>query len=510
MRRHTEAVLLLMTATFTLFCAEALAEEDAAGDPAPGTKATGEDVEPPIEPSVPDPGPALAPGGTSLSEPDEPAPAEEVEEEGVDMDDVGEEEIEEEVIASASASGQVIQHGNIVYSAMGAVGLAVIDVSTPLDPRVIRTIPVEGGVKALQIVDETLVVILEDFTTMPFDISDPASPVPQGKGPGQPSEPAPAPLEGKVGKVKKGWVILDIGREDGVEPGMKFAIYGSESGIYPRAVVTIAEVTDHNASAPLPPRGDAAKGDRAVKTSLTWRSKYWMSPFPEPGYFKMALDFKPIIGVEQGAGSWGFISELELMYKFKAPAELALVLRPGGFAMGDTRRKGGVFEFGAMGGVNHRFIAYTWGVGGHLSVYNEERHVLLLNKIRMGNADGFHVEFFLTWVVPGREGEGMQRILPTTSTFTIDIPIRPKLSLYLQMGGGNLALLADDDEGSGWANFIIGVRSFLRGAGGSGTLILTTGAGLGYVWDHNPRDETPAEGGATWGPLIHLGLDWRP
>jgi len=56
----------------------------------------------------------------------------------------------------------------------------------------------------------------------------------------------------------------------------------------------------------------------------------------------------------------------------------------------------------------------------------------------------------------------------------------------------------------------MGLRTFVRGGGGSGTVQLLTGMGVGYVWDQTSRDEDEEQrGGSAWGLLLHLGLDWK-
>jgi hypothetical protein len=101
------------------------------------------------------------------------------------------------------------------------------------------------------------------------------------------------------------------------------------------------------------------------------------------------------------------------------------------------------------------------------------------------------------------------KVLPNTALMTMDVPIQPKLNLFVELGGGNLALDSDEDRGSGWANFIMGLRTYLKGSGGRGTLILTTGMGLAYVWDQTSLTEFEPEGGSAWGMLLDLGLEWR-
>jgi hypothetical protein len=510
--KHTQAAIVLALA---LLSPPALAQDEPSGGKESeegGSVEVEEKPEPSPEPGEgpaeapekgPEEGPALAPGEI-------PAPG------------AGEEEAE--VSEGIQASGQSVQRGEILFSSMGAAGLAVIDVSDPASPVVLQTLTTKSPVKVLQLMDDTLLVILDDFTVIPLDVSDPRKPVPKGAAPGAPAwgppagagpaeagpppEPPAPPIEGKVLKADKGWVVLNVGKNDGVKAGMRFAIYGSESSKHPRAIVTIAKVTPNFSSAPLPPRGDAVKGDSASRTDATWKMKHWFSPHPEPGYLKLRLDFKPIVGAGEGAGTWGFLSNLELAYKFKAPGEIAFVMVPAGYGHSNVG-KGAVFEMGAMGGVNWRYIGYTWGVGAHLSKAMKDHRAILLNKLRLGNDDGFHLEFFMTWAVPSDDRNTMQKVLPDTTIFTIDVPVRPKLNLYFELGGGNFATRDRDDEGSGWANFVLGVRTFLMGAGGSGTLILSTGMGLGYVWDQSPDDAVEEVGGSTWGMLLHLGLEWR-
>jgi len=412
-----------------------------------------------------------------------------------------------------------VRKGDVLYSSMGAAGLAVVDVSDPTSPVVIATFPTPRPIKVVQLMDDTLLVILDDFSVMPLDITDPAHPVPAAAVPGGtvlpsgagPVEVVPPPepdIYGKVKKVSKGWVVLDVGSKDGVEIGMRFSIF-SPGKFQARAIVEVASLDESEARGPLPPRGAAKVGDEAHETTNVWTTKHFMNPQPDLGWFHVAIDLKPIIGADRGAGEIGFLAGLRAGYQFKAPAEVEAILSPAGFGR-SSAGNGGVFDFGVMGGVSVAMVAYTWGIGGHFSIALGERSLLLLNKLRIGSSDGFHFEFFLGWIVPSPRDDGIEKVLPTSASMRMFVPIQSKLDLYVELGGCNLSAEDPERRGSGWASFLMGLRTFVRGGGGSGTVQLLTGMGVGYVWDQTSRDEDEEQrGGSAWGLLLHLGLDWK-
>jgi hypothetical protein len=99
--------------------------------------------------------------------------------------------------------------------------------------------------------------------------------------------------------------------------------------------------------------------------------------------------------------------------------------------------------------------------------------------------------------------------MPASGVLTLDVPVSPRLGLYAELGGGNLALAELSARGSGYANFTAGLRTLVKGRSGPDSVILSTGLGLGYVWARTPFNRFTQEGGFTHGLLVHLGIDWK-
>lgn len=404
---------------------------------------------------------------------------------------------------------------DVLMVAVPEMGIRVVDLADPANPEVLAVLAPGAEVTGLHMVSSTLVAVLADYSVLTWDVSDPRMPVmlggdSTGGGDGQQGDSwgqfeDVVSIEGTVLSVEHGWVVIDVGQEQGVVPGMRFEVlteYKKGKGI-----VTIHSVEDETASGPLPYRATAREGDEVVSTCKTWAAKKWM--FDGSGgesHTQISLHMAPILGTGRGRDSWGFIGSFQVSHVFEKPAKLSFLLAP--VALGHSSSGvGAVFEFGAMAGLSTRYVELMLGAGGHLSAVLEDNHALILNSIRLGAIHSFHMKFLFTWIIPAPT-----KFLPTTTTFTVDVPVAPRLNLYAQIGGGNLTHYLGND-GTGWASFLLGARLFIRGTGGPGTVILSTAFGHGYAWDQRCEDDAGNDiacvGGSTWGPLVSMGLDWR-
>ena len=310
----------------------------------------------------------------------------------------------------------------------------------------------------------------------------------------------------KKGVDVDGWVVLDLGSTDGVEPGTRFAIReaGAATWITPHAVVVVSHVEEETCSGPLPFKGFANPGDRAVKVKKPWRVKHWLvAPTPVP-YTRLALEIRPIIGTGRGHGGGGFISHLELYHQFEKPWGIGFLMSPAGLGVSDAGA-GALFELGAVGGYSGRYFGIELGAGAHLSAGLQDHGFLIITRARLGPANGVHGKLRLS-IIPDSTWW-----MPSTASAALFLPIRQHIDLYFEFSGGNRSLV--EHGHTGWANIVGGMRAFLRGSGGPGTVILTAGVGHGYVWDEMCEDDEgrdiPCRGGSTMGPLLSLGAEWR-
>ncbi|MBW2261908.1 MAG: hypothetical protein JRG91_08050 [Deltaproteobacteria bacterium] len=405
------------------------------------------------------------------------------------------------------SGGQVVENGKVLYATMYGASFYVILMEKPDFPLLVRTVQAQDDVLGMQWKGGVLLVVLANHLIVPYDVSDPLRPV-AGLPTAVPEEIKLFGVRASVEKVDGGTVHLDAGEREGVTEGMLFVVFGDRRPLgSPRAIIEITHVDEHSSKGTLPPLGSAAVGDRVFEAEKTWSAGHWYLPDPEPGYLHVSIDLKPIIGLRGGAGTFGFLSGLGLDYQFKAPVKLGVVLNPAGYGRSDVG-SGAVFELGALLGLSSRLFGIRGGVGAHVSVGHGDHRLLLLGEIRLGNDEGFNLTLVMNWVVPSVYRDAM-KVLPSTTVAALNVPVTPRLSLYVEFGGGNLALGEEEARGSGWANFVGGLRFLARGQSGSGTLAVSTGLGFGYVWAQTPLNRFNQQGGHASGLLLHLGIDWK-
>ncbi len=402
-------------------------------------------------------------------------------------------------------SGQSVSLGEVTYTISKGAGVVVLDVSDPASPVVTEVLLPDHDVLAVQIAHGRLLLVLEGLVVRSFDLTDPLHPAEPGDAADEPEEPEPE-LKGSVVDVDAGWVVLDVGSTDGVEPGMRFSIRGPGEAfwIIPHAVVVISQVEGETCAGPLPFRGFAMSGDVAVKVEKPWKAKHWMVASTPAPYTRLAFELRPIIGVGGGHGSGGFISHLELFHQFEKPWGIGFVMSPAGLGV-SRAGVGALFDLGAVGGYSGRYFGIELGMGAHLSAGLQDNSFIILMRARFGPANGVHGNIRLS-IIPDSAW-----YMPSTASAALFFPIRPRLDVFFEFSGGNRSLV--EHGRTGWANILGGMRVFVKGSGGPGTFILSAGFGHGYVWDEMCEDdeghEMPCRGGSTMGLLASLGVEWR-
>ena len=405
------------------------------------------------------------------------------------------------------SGGQVIENGDVLYATMYGASFYVVHAEHPDFPQLVRTVKTQADVLGMERRGDELIVVLENHMFVPYDISDPLRPV-EGPATAVPEEIKLFGVRASVVEVQGEVVRLDAGEQEGVEEGMRFVIFGKRFPLgAPRAIVEITSVDGSSSSGTLPPLGSATVGDRAFEAEKDWSAKHWYVPDPEPGYLHVSIDMKPVIGLRTGAGTFGFLSALGLDYQFRIPVKLGVVVNPVGYGRSE-QGNGAVLELGALAGLSSRLLGIRAGAGAHVSAGHGEHRLLIMTELRLGSDESFSLLLVMNWVVPGVYLDELEA-LPSTTSVTLNVPVTPRLALYAEFGGGNLALAESDARGSGWANIVAGFRFLVRGHSGPGSIVVSTGAGYGYVWAQTPLNRFTQEGGFTSGLLLHAGVDWK-
>ncbi len=109
---------------------------------------------------------------------------------------------------------------------------------------------------------------------------------------------------------------------------------------------------------------------------------------------------------------------------------------------------------------------------------------LIVEVLRIGQLDGLNLAWQSTIA---STGSGFKL---RSAEATLNLPVSTRFSIFMDGGGGD-----------GFAFGDLGVRSYLGGVGGPGTVILSLGLGLGSIMDGAPETLT--------GPSLMLGLEFR-
>jgi hypothetical protein len=432
-----------------------------------------------------------------------------------------------------------VRQGTLGLVALGPAGLWVVDVTDPSSPVVTARIAEGKDVIGVFVsAERTLHVVAASYAIESFNLSNPRAPrpiafaagadglpAPVGAGTGLPAGPAPSPArepEGTVVQVAWGRAIVDRGAKDGLRIGNRLKILSQElvpkpnlatgqSEMVPSneavAVLEIEVLDDHRASAPLH-RGDRVRmGDRFVRTTEPPTERLFMAPRQDYTH-RLAATFRPII--ELGTLGLGSLSDLRYTYRFPFPLALEVGTTPLAFEVrrGDGPRQFPI-GFDATAFYDTDFFAVGLGAGGMVFPRREEvryepfpataptvsldkggTHFALTQAARLGNLDGLSVEVRNTFVyrrAPFDERAAFHWGSTMAHGF---VPLSRRLTLGLGGGGGD----------NGWGFGEIGVRTYFKGTGGAGTIIVPASLGFGGF--------TSGESDRV-GPLVTIGVELR-
>jgi hypothetical protein len=445
-------------------------------------------------------------------------------------------------LALPMAPRQLLLRGSQAYLAMGPAGLWVIDLSHPDAPAVLARFAEGHDVTGvLPGTGNTILAVEASWSVVPYDVTNPAAPAmtslgsfPSGSAPVvlTPSAPqAPAPVEkpkptapavitGFVSRVVQGAVVFDKGTEDGLLVGAHVEIFAQTPIDRPNpttgaiehtpsnesmAVMAVKSAQDHGAVADLN-RGDIVRvGDRFVVTNAPVTERLIWGKSPEYRQ-QVLLVLRPFL--ELNALGVGSISELRYSYHFEIPLTVELAVAPLGFELrGGSGTRAFPTQLGVTAYYDTDYFAVGLGIG--TSFYADlpstvapftpvvasqsiiSRAALFLNA-RLGSVDGLSLEVRNSSVV--REafvGDPMTFHWGSTQVAGY-IPLNRQLTLQLQGGGGD----------NGWAFGEAGIRTYFRGTGGAGTIIVPLCVGGGGFIGSNT-----ITGSA--GPLVSLGVELR-
>lgn len=438
----------------------------------------------------------------------------------------------------------VLQIGDTLFVACGPRGVLIYALasppsSPPASPRLVGRIAEGRNVIKLAANGESLLLVAADYSTLSFSLADPQKPTPTrlpgqswsgaasavaaGLPPGSSpyaAPPAAVPRSewAQVITVHGGWVTVRLHGAGSTQVGDRFIIRsqrrvrvsdptGTRSLFAPSnqamGMFVASHVEGDVASGPLPRGTIAHVGDLAEPT-LAPLSAPLVGPQLWYGMGRFYGTLRPILSIASPKsgdnGGFGMLNDFTLEYYFRVPLKLGVQLGPQGLIV--SNRTGLTTELRALLSFASSYFELGLEPGGELHLVGPSRMVLGY-MLRIGSLDGLNLIFRNSYVLDFSSGRVEVPLAIVNGE--INIPVAQRFNLYF-VGG------ASGSYGYG----MTGLKYYLRGGGGPGSLIVQGSVGGAWINDrclYNPdsTNTLQCQNGSVdgVGPALGLGIDAR-
>lgn len=376
------------------------------------------------------------------------------------------------VIDIGCAGRSALPVGTSLLVACGTAGVVEVDLSDPLSPRRVGTMPVDGDATGLFLHDGTAWVEIAHVDARPVSI--------ETLGPGAaPTTPGPAPQR--------------------------------EAGAPKRPIVTFRR------RAPAPAQEDRPASD------LPKESPSIVAP-PRRGDL-WEVSFLTGAFVAFGTLGVGQLGSASVAYRFESPIVLRAAIAPFGIAGPSTKTSftngfgappstssGGaitVFAAHLLVGLDTQFVEVGLGFGGATVNQNNAfaaggttpatGSVSIVEAARIGARDGLALNLETSAVTANSQFDLGYFVS------SIQIPVSEKAMLVVRGGGGRVGFAYGD----------LGVRVLVRGDGGKGTIALTGFAGGAAIMvnlcssNPDPPFASACNTSSLGGPSLGGAVEWK-
>ena len=394
----------------------------------------------------------------------------------------------------------LLRHGDALYAAPAAGGLVVIDAQVPTAPVVTARL-LDGQLVARigHLGERFLFLSLDDRSAIAFSVEDPLHPVEAHFAP--PEHAA----RGRVVGVHRGVVTIEGGTSVGFRVGdhvklLPLGELGSGTGedpTRPLAIVALTRVDDTQSTALLG-RGDTAEVGSVVEETGEDTSGAIVGPHTPPFHWRLAATARPFVALNDSTTTAGALMDGRVDYYFSnLPLRLEAGLAPLGLVVGGTEQHNPAiafldvafsttyFEFGLGAGFSSLANSSACTALAPCSGAQQLDAVAPVLVFRFGALDGLNLTGTYAPAWSGSRFDASRAI-----EAAVNIPLARRLTLYLEGGGG-----------TGFDYGEVGMRTYLFGLGGPGTLILSGGVGGAAITDG--ISEEPG------GVAVSLGIETR-
>lgn len=356
-------------------------------------------------------------------------------------------------------------------------------------------------------------------------------------------------LEGKVIEVTPGYAIINLGSKDGIEKGMRFEILSSElkktynlktksfemmPSLEQTAVSPVVQVSEDKCMIRIGRGNRAYVGDIALLTEKPL-SESLFTPSYEKDLQRVYGRIAPFIGVE--TLTIGTLMSLMYDYTFSFPLKIEAGISNAGILFSTDNTS--PFQIDVIPSYNTDLFEVGVGTGYSYSGHELQRNFLFMQKVRLGAIDGLsftmrnsfiYQEKHSSWSFVGadvasggvnKEGdpcdfgkEAEYEFAWNSLDMEISTPVSKSVNLFTHWAYSQ----------AGWFSGEIGIKNFVRGNGGDGTLIIPVSIGGAAVFDYKKRkshslvcnpETNKMEYEKEWdeegfgGPIVSIGIDYR-
>ncbi len=406
--------------------------------------------------------------------------------------------------------------GDLYYLACGESGLWVIRVQENLAGAKVPVLLYtrELGGKAIDIVEHRgqfwIRVVLTTLRPVGPAPTDPGVSVPTAptaprllenppKSPdevttdGQVSPGEMLPIEGRVRSVNDHRVVIDLNGDDGVSPGDRVEFFAEEDGSSTELIVgEVEEVNPLGATVRVGLNEIVAVGTK-VRATDREPTLSVASP-PRSGHrWAAGVFLRPFLGLDGGGG---MLSEAFVERRYEK-SRWMVAADPLAIGFGNTPAP---HELYGLASIDLRMFEIGLGLGSTTvfdpGPYPSGTGLLLMQRVRVGASDGFHVAARTSFAV------FYQELRFTAFRFALQIPASRRVALFLDLGGGA--------TGYGMGEF--GARVLMQGNGEAGSWFLRTSLGLAGTFRTTrvfDQDFISTENDSAAGPHLGIGFERR-
>ncbi len=321
---------------------------------------------------------------------------------------------------------------------------------------------------------------------------------------------APQPQAGLVKRVEDRFVVITLGRAEGVSHGDRIELSreyvdpDDDNGATSHEVLAVGVVTDafeHSARVRLGVNEDVPVGSVAIPTRAPTSSSLAGAPRAHD-YWSMGVAFRPFFALSRFGG--GALLSGWAGRHLGAPFHVQAFFDPLALAAVENDRSISVVNAAVAASYDSRYFEMGLGVGGQTVnstdfLVQPGSGLSLVQLIRLGALDGLNFTA-RTSVVIFHSQFGFGGMVAN-----LQIPVTSGYWLNLAGGGG--------DVGYGYGE--VGFRALVAGNGGAGSKFLYVAAGGAGVFESNPNCGFQFDGvfsectTAYAGPMIAVGGEWR-